>query len=113
MKVTLISSSENMSHFSNWWDLFAVPLQAQYALLIKRASHNKSKSIFQIAGITSPIRTVSTMPTGIMVAAGAGSFTFDWEAPEIDLQKGHQTEEAVFTILPFAEADIVTLETNT
>jgi hypothetical protein len=53
------------------------------------------------------------MPTGIMVAAGAGSFTFDWEAPEIDLQKEHQTEEAVFTILPFAEADIVTLETNT
>jgi hypothetical protein len=102
-----------MSHFSNWWDLFAVPLQAPYALLIKRASHNKSKSIFQIAGITSPMRTVSTMPIGIMVAVGAGFFTFDWEAPVNGPPKGLRMEEAVFTILPFAEADIVTLETNT
>jgi hypothetical protein len=53
------------------------------------------------------------MPIGIMVAVGAGFFTFDWEAPVNGPPKGHQTEEAVFTILPFAEADIVTLETNT
>jgi hypothetical protein len=68
--------------------------------------------IFQIVGITSPTKTASMMPTGIMVAVGAGSFTFDWEAPFNGLQRGLRMGEAVFTILPFAAAAIGTLETN-
>ena len=85
----------------------------QSALPTKRDYPNRSRSIFQIVGITSPIRTVFTMRTGIMVAAGAGSSTFDWEAPVNGPPKGLRMEEAAFTILPFAAAAIVTLETNT